>query len=308
MLERESQLVHAPAPTMPTGDAEPGPGADIWADDTLSSPVSIEGSDGDPLQGTDFIGANMETNKEGLFALEKADLFNLLCIPAHLVVASVNDGDVDGDVLGAAATYCERRRAVLIVDPPAGWSSVALAKAGVDALPDSRKNAAVYFPRLRRPNPLLDGEIENFAPSGAIAGIFARTDAERGVWKAPAGLSATIVGAPQLSIPLTDGEVGQLNPLGVNCLRAMPAAGRVVWGARTLDGNDRLASEWKYIPVRRTALFIEESLYRGTQWVVFEPNDEPLWSQIRLNVGAFMQNLFLQGAFQGATPKEAYLV
>jgi phage tail sheath protein FI len=94
----------------------------------------------------------------------------------------------------------------------------------------------------------------------------------------------------------------------VNCLRSMPAAGRVIWGSRTLQGNDRLASEWKYVPVRRTALFIEESLFRGTQWVVFEPNDEPLWAQIRLNLGAFMHNLFRQGAFQGTTPKEAYFV
>ena len=141
--------------------------------------------------------------------------------------------------------------------------------------------------------------LENFAPCGAVAGMFARTDAQRGVWKAPAGLDATLVGVPKLTVQLTDAENGQLNPLGINCLRAMPAAGRVVWGARTLQGDDRLASEWKYVPVRRTALFIEESLYRGTQWVVFEPNDEPLWAQIRLNVGAFMHSLFRQGAFQG---------
>jgi phage tail sheath protein FI len=107
---------------------------------------------------------------------------------------------------------------------------------------------------------------------------------------------------------LTDPENGTLNPLGVNCLRNFPVYGSVVWGARTLKGDDRLASEWKYIPVRRTALFIEESLYRGTQWVVFEPNDESLWGQIRLNVGAFMNNLFRQGAFQGTTPREAYFV
>ena len=84
--------------------------------------------------------------------------------------------------------------------------------------------------------------------------------------------------------------------------------GTVSWGARTMRGADRLADQWKYVPVRRLALFIEESLYRGTQWVVFEPNDEPLWSSIRLNVGAFMNNLFRQGAFQGATPQQAYLV
>jgi phage tail sheath protein FI len=136
----------------------------------------------------------------------------------------------------------------------------------------------------------------------------ARTDADRGVWKAPAGLAANLVGVPQLSVPLTDNENGELNPLGINCLRAMPAAGRVVWGARTLEGDDRTPSDWKYIPVRRTALFIEESLYRGMQWVVFEPNDEPLWAQIRLNAGAFMHNLFRQGAFQGQSPKDAYFV
>ena len=107
---------------------------------------------------------------------------------------------------------------------------------------------------------------------------------------------------------LTDGENGQLNPLGVNCLRNFPVIGNVVWGARTLDGADALASQWKYIPVRRLAYYIEESLFRGTQWVVFEPNDEPLWAQIRLNVGSFMQTLFIKGAFQGSSPNDAYFV
>jgi phage tail sheath protein FI len=170
------------------------------------------------------------------------------------------------------------------------------------------KNAAIFFPRLRQRDPERDNQWDDFAPCGAVAGVFARTDTQRGVWKAPAGLEATLAGVPQLSLSLTDPENGELNPLGINCLRTMPPAGRVIWGSRTLQGDDRLASEWKYIPVRRTALFMEESLYRGTQWVVFEPNDEPLWAQIRLNVGAFMHNLFRQGAFQGQTPREAYLV
>jgi phage tail sheath protein FI len=161
---------------------------------------------------------------------------------------------------------------------------------------------------LRQPNPSHDNQKEDFAPCGAVAGVFARTDAQRGVWKAPAGLEATLAGVPELTVSLNDAENGELNPLGINCLRSMPASGRVVWGARTLQGDDRLASEWKYIPVRRTALFLEESLFRGTQWVVFEPNDEPLWAQIRLNIGAFMQSLFRQGAFQGKTPREAYFV
>ena len=128
------------------------------------------------------------------------------------------------------------------------------------------------------------------------------------MWKAPAGLDAGFVGVAALTVTLTDGENGQLNPRGINCLRSFPTFGRVVWGARTLRGADALASEWKYLPVRRMALFIEESLYGGTKWVVFEPNDEPLWSQIRLNIGAFMQNLFRQGAFQGRSPSEAYFV
>jgi phage tail sheath protein FI len=150
--------------------------------------------------------------------------------------------------------------------------------------------------------------MEDFVPCGAVAGVFARTDTQRGVWKAPAGLDAALVGVPRLDVPLTDAENGELNPLGINCLRAFPVFGRVVWGARTLRGADQFADEYKYVPVRRLALFLEESLYRGTQWVVFEPNDEPLWAQIRLNLGAFMHNLFRQGAFQGTTPREAYFV
>ena len=107
---------------------------------------------------------------------------------------------------------------------------------------------------------------------------------------------------------MTDGENGILNPLAINCIRSFPVYGIVNWGARTLMGADQLSDDYKYVPVRRLALFVEESLFRGTQWVVFEPNDEPLWSQIRLNVGSFMRGLFQQGAFQGSTPASAYFV
>jgi len=141
-----------------------------------------------------------------------------------------------------------------------------------------------------------------------MAGVYARTDAERGVWKAPAGTDAVLRGVQALEYRLTDPENGVLNPMGINCLRSLPTFGRVAWGARTLVGADAQANEWKYVPVRRLALFMEESLYRGLQWVVFEPNDEPLWASIRLNVGAFMNTLFRQGAFQGASPREAYFV
>src|SRR6202011_4877643 len=129
-----------------------------------------------------------------------------------------------------------------------------------------------------------------------------------GVWKAPAGLDAALSGITKLADKLTNDENGVLNQLGINCLRNFPVYGNVVWGARTLRAADQVADEYKYVPVRRLALYIEESLYRGTQWVVFEPNDEPLWAQIRLNVGAFMQGLFRKGAFQGTTPRQAYFV
>jgi hypothetical protein len=269
---------------------------------------AVGGTDGSALTDAQFTGPGSEGQKTGLFALQKADLFNLLCIPPY-----TSSNDVTTALVGQAAAYCEKRRALLIVDPPSAWTNKATAKnqftdATTDFIGTRSKNSALFFPRLKQPNPLRDNQVEEFVPCGAVAGVFARTDATRGVWKAPAGQEATLAGVPQLSVSLTDDENGELNPLGINCLRAFPVTGRVVWGARTLQGADRLASEWKYIPVRRMALFLEESLYRGTQWVVFEPNDEPLWAQIRLNIGAFMQNLFRQGAFQGRTPREAYLV
>ncbi|HYJ87995.1 MAG TPA: phage tail sheath subtilisin-like domain-containing protein [Pyrinomonadaceae bacterium] len=263
-----------------------------------------QASDGRALVALDFTPSNGQSNKLGIYALLKTDLFNLLCLPPL-----ATDGDMDPAVIAAAGALCEERRAMLVLDAPSGWNTTAQAVSGISAgVGTNSKNAAIYFPRLKQANPLRENQLEEFAACGAIAGVMARTDSTRGVWKAPAGQEASLVGVPALSVSLTDAENGQLNPLGVNCLRAFPLVGRVVWGARTLQGADQQASEWKYIPVRRTALYIEESLYRGTKWVVFEPNDEPLWAQIRLNVGAFMQNLFRLGAFQGKTPREAYFV
>ncbi|MBA2304078.1 MAG: phage tail sheath family protein [Acidobacteria bacterium] len=268
-------------------------------------------SDGVALTVSDLLPNNGETEKRGLYALEQVDLFNLLCIPPYR--ASTDTLDVDVNFVSAAAAYCEKRRAMLIVDAPKDWTTKDNARnkfndAATDNVGTKSRNAALYFPRLRQPNPLRANQLETFAACGAVAGVISRTDTQRGVWKAPAGLDASLVGVPALSVPLTDQENGELNPLGINCLRAFQASGRVVWGARTLRGSGQLADEYKYVPVRRTALYIEESLYRGLKWVVFEPNDEPLWAQIRLNVGAFMHNLFTKGAFQGTSPRDAYFV
>jgi phage tail sheath protein FI len=268
------------------------------------------GNDGDALTAADMIGdAN---GKRGLHALLMTDIFNVLVIPPD-----TRDGTIDPAVWEKAAEFCAERRAFLLVDPPAEWDDRlgAAVQTVIDAQraspvipPAHASHAALFFPRYRRRDPLNGGQLTVFTPSGMIAGIMARTDATRGVWKAASGLEATLSGADGLTVKLTDAENGLLNPIAVNCLRSFPGAGYVVWGARTLRGADQFADAYKYIPVRRLALFIEESLVRGTKWVVFSPNEEPLWAQIRLNVGAFMQQLFRQGAFQGTTPRDAYFV
>lgn len=239
------------------------------------------------------------SKRKGIYALESVDIFNLLCLP----------GVTDSGILMDAGSYCKERRAFMIVDAPASKNEPAdmYDAARSTALPKT-DYAAVYYPWLKIADPLQNGKQVLQPPCGTIAGLYARTDSSRGVWKAPAGTDATLTGVQAVAYALTDLENGTLNPLGVNCIRVLPVYGAVAWGARTLRGADEMASEWKYVPIRRLALFIEESLYRGTQWVVFEPNDEPLWSQIRLNVGAFMHNLFRQGAFQGVSPKDAYFV
>jgi hypothetical protein len=206
-------------------------------------------------------------------------------------------------------SYCEDRRAFLIVDLP---TSISSRQAAQDWMSDpgtpKSANAAAYFPRLDIPDPMQGYRPRAMASAGTIAGLYARIDASRGVWKAPAGTEATLRGPTGVDVPLSDLEQGTLNPLGLNASRALPVYGNVVWGARTLYGADQLANQWKYIPVRRIALYIEESLYRGTKWAVFEPNDEPLWGQIRLSVGSFMHGLFRQHAFEGSSPRQAYLV
>jgi phage tail sheath protein FI len=263
------------------------------------------GANGNLPAATELIGIR-DPDKSGLYALEDVDLFNILCIPRAAEISIVNQMQA---VYSEALTYCEERRAFLIIDIPETTNNLQDAR---DWLDDNalfrHRNAAAYFPRPRIPDPLNDYRLKSVGASGTIAGLYARTDASRGVWKAPAGIEAALRNVPGLDYKLTDPENGQLNPLGLNCLRNFTIHGNVCWGSRTLAGADQQASEWKYVPVRRIALFIEESLFRGTQWVVFEPNDEPLWAQIRLNLGAFMHTLFRKGAFQGTTPKEAYLV
>jgi uncharacterized protein len=259
--------------------------------------------DGNPPGVADYSGSSLDHT--GFFALDKVDLFNLMVLP--------NDRDVSEanylQLVGPASIYCQQKRAFLLLDAPSSWTSNDIPVADASAVNSLRAlvvkdHSAVFYPKVQYSDAGLKKMI---GPSGMIAGLMARTDSTRGVWKAPAGTEAALLGVLDLELNLTDMENGVLNKLGVNCLRKFPS-GIVNWGARTLDGSDDLGSEWKYIPIRRLALFLEESLFRGTKWVVFEPNDEPLWASIRLNLNAFMLSLFRQGAFQGSTPDKAFYV
>lgn len=280
------------APAAGTYQADAASGADGIS--TLTAADAAAEVDGD------------ETARTGLYALLETDIFNLLCIPPLTLAETANElsqriADVPTATLIAAAALCRRRRAVLLIDAPGSWTDDPPGATDQFQVVE-RSNAALYVPWLRAADPLRGGAVRDIAPCGAVAGVISRTDAERGVWSAPAGADAVLRGVLGLSSHPRDDQ--RLAALGINTIRKLPHVGHVVWGARTLDTS----GEWKYVSVRRVALYLEESLYRGTQWVVFEPNDEPLWARIRQSVGAFLHGLFRRGAFQGGTPREAFFV
>jgi phage tail sheath protein FI len=274
---------------------------------TYYQPSGPPPTDGNPPTQANYLGS--ELLRTGFYALDSVDLFNIMVLPGD----GIGNETEWQAVRAAAATYCQTRRAFLVLDAPVGWtknnllnaqvSDVQTFRAAIGSLADI--NCAVYYPRVQIND---NGTLRYVGPSGMIAGMYAATDASRGVWKAPAGTNAGLTGVTGLEVVLTDKQNGILNPQGVNCVRRMPA-GYLIWGARTVAGFDNSGNtDFTYVPVRRMTLFLEESLYRGTQWAVFEPNDEPLWSQIRMNLNAFMMGLFTQGAFQGSTPAQAFFV
>ena len=242
------------------------------------------GTDGSNVDAHAIVSA---TEGEGMLALDVLNFprFNLLCLPG---VTSINV-----DAVSTALAYCQTQNAFLLVDPdPSVTQASAVGAAGLFAA--EGQHGALYWPRLITPDSTSSG----LPPCGALAGIMARTDSQRGVWKAPAGLAAGVAGAIGVAYPTSDKASGDLNPFGINVLRSFPGAGLVVWGSRTLAGSDLRGDPFKYVPVRRITDYIEASLYLGTQFAVFEPNDPVLWGQLRLAVGAFMRGLFRQGAFQ----------
>jgi len=296
----------APQPTTPPASTPISGAIMTGGQDGVVLDPTADGADG----GLFMTALNADgTGTGGVHLLDRVDIFNLLCVP----------GESEAVTIGNLQQYCNSKRAFYIVDAP---QSVGISAASVQALIQSGPagndsgsitgqysiNSAYYFPWVQAPDPLIGGRQRLFPPCGFVAGIYAATDANTGIWKAPAGIGASLTGESGLQYVLTDAENGSLNVQAVNCMRHFKVYGDVVWGARTLQGNDQAGSQWKYVPIRRLALYLESSLYDGTQWVVFQPNDETLWGQIRLNVGSFLQGLFLQGAFQGTTPDQAYFV
>lgn len=237
-------------------------------------------------------------------SLDKVPIFNLLCIP----------GVADIAVWSAALSFCERKHAFVILDPPVNAAAdnsddkLRKVSTAIEILPKSA-NGGLYFPYLKVPDPILN-KTRELPPSGTVAGLFSRIDQNRGVWKSPAGLEALLnnVGGVVESGVMTDQTQGTLNPKGVNCIRTFPGVGTVVFGARTQVTENPAFQQWRYVAVRRTALFIEQTLLNNLGWVVFEPNDQPLWVAIRTSIESFMLTLFNQGAFQGSKPSQAFQV
>lgn len=269
------------------------------------------GNNGQNLSATTYLGN--QAQQTGLYLLDKTPIFNLLCIPPDQRIfdtVPLSEQDLDPAVRLKAANYCTDRRAIFIADPPAIWedevkqgnitklSPADLQISGMNSAGiEVERNVAVYFPRVVAEDVLLKNLPCVFPACGMIAGVIAATDVARGVWKSPAGIDAGLAGVSKLNVNLTDSQNGILNPLGINCLRTFPIIGPVVWGARTLRGADQFEDDYKYLSVRRLTLFIESSLYQATQWAVFEPNDEALWSSLRLSVNSFLAELAQQGAF-----------
>jgi uncharacterized protein len=250
-----------------------------------------------------FSGADYNTAMAADSALDKVEIFNLLVLP----------GVSDNNVVSTALSFAERKRAFMIVDPPFGSSAdggggLTAITDVIDTMPRSQ-NGALYFPWLLSTDPVR-GTIEPMPPSGFVAGVYARTDTQRGVWKAPAGIAANVLNTtgPVLHGRMNDQRHGVLNLQSVNALRAFAAEGTVVFGARTLVADNSAFPQSKYVPVRRMTLFIEQTLVANLRWAVFEPNDQPLWTAIRSSVANFMLSLFSQQALAGSKPSEAFQV
>ena len=267
------------------------------------------GADGDP-------NGQPDDNEflDAISSLEQPDpFFNILCLPD--VVRPTPDDPMAlqhsnaGAIYAEAARICAEKHAFLLIDPPPNVTDVLSAEAWKSLkIPFSSTHSAAYFPNVLVDDPLEPGSIRSHPPSGAMAGVIARTDAQYGVWQAPAGTEAVLASVYGPEVELSYEEQGILNPIALNVIRRFPIFGTVSFGSRTVDGANAIASDWKYIPVRRTASYILRSLSEGLRWAVHKPNGESLWAQLRLAATSFMHGMFRQGAFKGVSARQAYFV
>ena len=260
--------------------------------DTTHVSRVVAGSDGQVGQQSDYINA--------FPWLDRIPDVSLIAVPGQGQSALADEG----------MAYCRTRPlsdCFYIADMPQAYDELAEAKTYREQINTPNSYGAVYFPWLKMLDPTgRSSQPIPVPPSGFVAGMYAQIDSRRGVWKAPAGTETALAGAVDLAINLTDQQHGDLNknPKSVCVIRKLPGAGLVLWGTRTLSSDP----EYKYIPVRRTAIMLRKSIYNGIQWAVFEGNDERLWSSLRLNIGSFMNGLFRAGAFQGSKASDAYFV
>jgi phage tail sheath protein FI len=268
---------------------------------TRSHAIALAGgNDGAVLvPGSDAFRSALMTCFESGGCVDAVGSFNLLCVP----------GEASAATQAWLQAQCVARRAFYIADCDARATLADLLEGPDPSLRGADgESAALYAPWVLAPDPPRNGSIRAFPPCGFVAGIYARTDATRGVWKAPAGPDATLIGSTGLTAAIDTGDADTISTLGIDCLRTLADLGDVVWGARTLADDYASASEFKYVPVRRLQLHVEASIERGLQWTVFEPNAEPLWAQVRLTIGDFLQNLWRSGALMGTAAREAWFV
>jgi phage tail sheath protein FI len=253
------------------------------------------------LKSTHFVGD--VSDRSGLEGMEVADDVTMLICPD--IMSAFQNGSIDKDgvkaIQLAMIAHCERlANRMAILDAPPGLSPQDIKKWRERESNYDSKFAALYYPWIKVDGP--DGKPIDVPPSGHVAGIWARNDRERGVHKAPA--NEVIRGALGPTTQVTKGEQDVLNPSGINCIRSFTGRGVRIWGARTQSSDPA----WRYVSVRRLFNYVESSIERGTQWVVFEPNDADLWARVRRDVGAFLTGVWRDGALFGLTPQEAFFV
>jgi len=250
----------------------------------------------------DYVGNSAD--RTGFAGLEAVDEVTMLSVPDLMAVYQQGVIDLEGvqavqlAMLAHAELMGDR---VAILDAPPDLNAQQVKEWRVDKTGYDSKYATLYWPWVKVFDPLT-GQAIHVPPSGHVAGIWARNDDTRGVHKAPA--NEVIRGAISLELNLTKSEHDQLNPVGINCIRAFPGRGIRVWGARTLSSDPA----WRYLNVRRLFNYIEESIFDGTQWVVFEPNDQRLWGRVKRTINAFLMRVWRDGALFGATPDQAFFV